>query len=102
MVDENMYSDDDSNESKKKKLVQLMQGRFSASSNKSRFISINEEQVEIINKSYVEKVEADLRSTIRDLKSAQSKINQLVKAINTLSGDVKELRRQINARGRFE
>ena len=75
---------------------------FSVNGTKSSFIEINGEKIEIINKGYVESLEANLHDTKRDVRTLQARNAQLIRSINGLLADVSDLRRQLKARDRFD
>ena len=77
-------------------------GKYSSSGVKSYYIDIDGEKIEVVKKSYVEMIERDLLKVQRDLKTAQTRITQLLRAASAMSGDIKQLRSQFNARGRFD
>lgn len=81
--------------SKKIKKTPAIKGRLQTFNNKVQKVELNEEEIEIVNPAYVEKLEDEIRNLKRDLKSSSAKINQLVRAINVLTSDVAEAKREI-------
>ncbi len=97
------YSDtDEDNTSRKVAPISTNLGNFSSADSKTYFAEVNGERVELVKKSYVEKIENEMIKTQRDVKNSQTRIGQLLRAINHLTSEVNILRHQLNARQRFD
>lgn len=103
-VDNDMYSEDniDSSGYKSKNTASPNLGKFGVHNAKSSMVEINGKMVEIINKSYVDKLEVDFSTARRDLRAAQVQISRLIRAVNVLSTDVSDIRRKLRSQGRFD
>ena len=98
-----MYSDEEGDTPiKNKPPVPSTLGTHSVADTNSHYITVNGEKFEVVKKTYVEKIEKDLSKTQRELRTAQSRVAQLLRAVTLLSSDVRELRTKLNARGRFD
>lgn len=98
-----MYTDEeDSTPIKNKTPIPSTLVAHSMADVKSYYITIGDKQIEVVKKSYVESIEHNLTKTKRDLRTAQTRMSQLLRAVAVLTGDVRDLRRQLNARGRFD
>ena len=102
MTIEDMYSEDNNKPIKNKQQIRSNSSELLVHGDKTKIITINGEKIELVHKSYVDMIESELKSTARNLRTAQSRINQLNRIVGNLTNDVKELRKQLNARGRFD
>lgn len=100
---DNMYVSDELEYNELKKPVQPTNISVQSIADVKSFkVKIGNEIIEVVKRSYVDKIDHELVKTRRDLRTAQTRITQLIRAVSVLSSDLSDLRRQINARGRFE
>lgn len=100
---DNMYVSDELEYNELKKPVQPTNISVQSIADVKSFkVKIGNEIIEVVKRSYVDNIDHELVKTRRDLRTAQTRITQLIRAVSVLSSDLSDLRRQINARGRFE
>lgn len=100
---DNMYVSDELEYNELKKPVQPTNISVQSIADVKSFkVKIGNEIIEVVKRSYVDNIDRELVKTRRDLRTAQTRITQLIRAVSVLSSDLSDLRRQINARGRFE